>query len=291
MLDFLSALPVEKLSQILRLEIFDRVLELVDVDDRGVLWRQYSAFFGPAAVLKLLPGLRLDCLTVRTKCRDRPGLYDRLDGLIAQGNGWKELRFIAPNCQMLARHERQLLAGHESRRHITGAGPFRHRKPQPMHWQKVLEHCDGVASNPSAAIYLVPRSGWTPMCYGSHTTIRPDCHLACDTSPGLPANYERFEQTVPGHLTQETFALHTDEALRKAAEGKTMMIVVRRGARVDYQEKEGSPLADCWADIRKKWPGKTWQEINSACYPLWEVLMAERELELLAERELLAEQE
>ncbi|KAL2679301.1 hypothetical protein Neosp_010073 [[Neocosmospora] mangrovei] len=42
--------------------------------------------------------------------------------------------------------------------------------------------------------------------------------------------------------------------------GEEMMVVVKRGFGVDYEEKEGSPLLE--DDIRRDAPGMTWKEIQ-----------------------------
>ncbi|RYP13075.1 hypothetical protein DL767_010948 [Monosporascus sp. MG133] len=59
MLDVLTALPGEKLSKIRHLRVRWRKLELGFPGGS-----KFRACYGPASTLKLLPGLRLDTLTV-----------------------------------------------------------------------------------------------------------------------------------------------------------------------------------------------------------------------------------
>ena len=95
MLDKLSALPSATLSQIRHARVGGRPLILRPIGERQdviykLLW-----------VLKLLPGLRLDRLTVLGSSRGEIA-YDTLEGLIVDGNGWRELHFITPSSEMLS---------------------------------------------------------------------------------------------------------------------------------------------------------------------------------------------
>lgn len=43
-------------------------------------------------------------------------------------------------------------------------------------------------------------------------------------------------------------------------QGKQMLIIVKRGMSVDYEEKKHSPFKD--GDIRRDFPGKAWEHIR-----------------------------
>lgn len=76
---------------------------------------------------------------------------------------------------------------------------------------------------------------------------------------------ERFEQGMPEHAaTRETFGITEDAVLMADAErGKEIMFIIKRGTRVDYEQKNGSRLIA--SDIRRDMPGKSWKEIRYEC--------------------------
>ncbi|KAM5353460.1 hypothetical protein ACJ41O_000110 [Fusarium nematophilum] len=120
------------------------------------------------------------------------------------------------------------------------------RKPQPAHWQSVLEDRDGALSRPSVTVYRSTVSG----CPGS----------------AMNANTrERFEQKVPEHTeTREAFGITEDAGLVADGErDKEMMFIIKRGAGVDYEQKKDSRFIE--SDIRRDMPGRTWKEIRYEC--------------------------
>src|SRR2546429_1002562 len=116
LLDKLSTLPSTTLSQIRHVRTGGRPLMLQPIgDDDDVYYRLVWA-------LKLLPGLRLNTLTVLGSSGGEIA-YDTLEGLIKYGNGWKELHFITPNSTMLGFAKVVMFM----------ADPY-WRKPQPSTW-------------------------------------------------------------------------------------------------------------------------------------------------------------
>ncbi|KAJ6190888.1 hypothetical protein N7519_000909 [Penicillium mononematosum] len=104
MLDKLSTLPLSTLSEIRHLRVGGSPLMLQPIDyDDDVYCRLVWA-------LKLLPGLRLDKLTVLGPSDGRLA-YDTLDRLIEYGNRWRELHFLTPNSQMLCFAKDDFLPG------------------------------------------------------------------------------------------------------------------------------------------------------------------------------------
>lgn len=194
------------------------------------------------AVFKLLPGLRLDQLTILGG--DNPVLnYEILNGLVNDGTGWKTLRYISHSSEML---------GYSSAAHQFSGSAFENweswpgywRKPQPRHWQDILERRDGSSSNPSVTIYRATepdRYGWV-------------------LSPNKRARYEQ-DRLQSQYTNNQPYVFEEDPALMDYEEpDKEIMIVVTRGHGVDYEEKENSPFI--MGDIRNH-RLMTWAEIHT----------------------------
>ncbi|RYP02220.1 hypothetical protein DL764_005900 [Monosporascus ibericus] len=232
MLDKLTALPSGILPKIRHLRVLGDTLMLSFGDD--------DVYYRLASTLALLPGLRLDTLTV-LGLRANDVSYDTLNGLIRESCGWKELRYISHSSEMLGFARLELFhLGDEVRKHRYW------RKPQPAHWQSVLEDRDGALSRPSVTIY--------------RSTVS-DC-------PGSVINANtraRFEQKMPQDtVAQEAFGITEDAGLMADGErGKEVMIIAKRGSGIDYEQKKDSPFIA--SDIRRDLPGKNWKEIRYEC--------------------------
>ncbi|KAL2760503.1 hypothetical protein ACRALDRAFT_1059708 [Sodiomyces alcalophilus JCM 7366] len=230
MLDKLTALPTPTLTTIRHVRVLGDPLMLSFEDD--------DVYYRLASTLRLLPGLRLDILTVLgTRMMDVS--YDTLDGLIRESCGWRELRYISHRSDVLgfAKPDLPDFFGDEVETHRYW------RKPQPAHWQNVLEDRDGAPSKPSVTIY--------------RSTV--------SDHPGSVLNSSRrtrFEQKAPQDRgAREAFGLTEDAELMADGEiTKELMVVVKRGSGVDYEEKKDSPFIG--SDIRRDIPGKTWKEIR-----------------------------
>ncbi len=122
------------------------------------------------------------------------------------------------------------------------------RRPQPDHWQSLIEARDGADSNPEVVIYrsTQPRT--------KYQLVRP--------SILDPSSRVEFRQDPCEGESSVPFVFPADmELATGTGQWKSMMVFVKRGRGVDYQEKGNSPFAD--PDIRRDLPGRSWQEIRS----------------------------
>lgn len=226
LLDKLSVLPPTTLSQIRHLRTSGRPLMLQPTGDDEEVYYRF------AWALKLLPGLRLDRLTVLGWSRGEIG-YDTLDGLIKYGNGWRELRFITLNSTMHQFTEMNIL------------GDLDWDKPQPSTWEEILRQRDGADSGASITIYR---------------SIQSD-------APGAVMNPDR-RQILEGAFPREPGNLGvTDTENIESTEKenrKEILFVVKRGHAAEIAEQDGPPytLED---DIRQWAHGMTWNEIRRQC--------------------------
>lgn len=94
MLDKLSTLPLNILSEIRHVRVGGCSLLIQRMDSHE------HVFYRLVSVLKLLPKLRLDKLTVLGESSGAIA-YLTCEGLIKCGNGWRELNFITRNSEML----------------------------------------------------------------------------------------------------------------------------------------------------------------------------------------------
>lgn len=233
MLDKLTALPVDTLAKIRHMR--------VGRNARLKIGRIGPRYYPLVSALKLLPGLRLDQLTVFGPLVTIEN-YELLDGLVEDGNGWKILRYLCCHSAMLG------FASEHDNPHLRPsweANPNYWRKLQPKHWQTVLEARDGAASNPSVTVYRAKDS---------------------ERRSGAmfdPSRRVKFEQKP--HPSQDLRAdvFPADPELMAEGENeKELMVVARRGSGVDYEEKKDSPLIRF--DIRRDFPGMTWAQIRAS---------------------------
>lgn len=218
LLDKLSLLPLNTLSQIRYVRVRGETLMLSYDYDQDVYHRLVWT-------LKLLPGLRLDTLTV-LGLSDGIMDYDTLGGLIRHGNCWKELRYITRDSTMLGFKREQ---------------SYR-RKPQPRTWSDTLLSRDGLDSRATVAVYQATE----------HKTIG---------APFNVSNSRPFEQQVLPPETLDIFGLGEDAHLMSDNERtKELLVVVRRGRGADITESDSPPFHA--EDIRQDTYGMTWQAIK-----------------------------
>ncbi|KAK3299407.1 uncharacterized protein B0H64DRAFT_99576 [Chaetomium fimeti] len=233
MLDHLSALPTEMLSKIRRVRVSGDQLAYTIFGEQEL--------YPLAGALKLLPGLQLDQLTVVGLPEGRDS-YNTLNGLIKGSGGWKTLRFVSPNSSML---------GFEASRKV----PFTDdtvvndwedwRESQPENWQAMLEARDGRDSHPSVTVYRAREP--------SHRSSRPI------PRPSECVEYRQEPvQQLPGW--NPDFVPEDPDLMGEGEKDKALLVVVKRGAGVDYQEKEDSPFVN--GDLREHEHGSTWEEIG-----------------------------
>jgi hypothetical protein len=228
LLDKLSALASTTLSQIRHVRTGGCPLMLQPIEDDD------DVYYRLVWVLKLLPGLRLDKLTVLGYSGGEIA-YDTLEGLIKHGTGWRELHFITPNSTMLGFGKRDMFM----------ADPY-WRKPQPSTWNEILLQRDGTNSGASATIYRSTQSD-TP---GAVTS---------------PRTRQIFEQNVSSLEDLENFGVTEDKELSAENEkGKELLVVVKRGRSANIVERDGPPY-ESEEDIRQWAHGMTWTEIRRQC--------------------------
>jgi hypothetical protein len=232
MLDILTALPAGILSKMRHLRVPGDPLMLSYEDD--------DVYYRLASTLRLVPCRRLDTLTVLGPLPIEVS-NDTLNGLISESCGWKELHYFSHSSEVLGFARFGLLHSDDEVKKYSYW-----RKPQPAHWQSVLEDRDGALSRPSIAIYRSTVSG------------RPGSAMNANTR-------ERFQQKMPEHIgTWEAFGITEDVGLMADGErDKEMIFIIKRGAGVDYEQKIDSPFIE--SDIRRDMPGKSWKEIRYEC--------------------------
>jgi hypothetical protein len=229
----LAGIPIAVRCQIRHLRLTDDLLVVVksegDVGEHQLIYRT-------AQVLKLLPGLKLDTLTVYGMISPEDS-FATLDMLVRYSDGWKELRFISSTTAILG-FQYQPISNQ----------PL--RQPQPSDWRNALAQRDGQASRPSAMVYrstdTTPLDPWSPQYDLKALKV--------------------FSQAFAAGQDAETFGQVMDPTLMRHEEiQKYILVIVRRGAGVDYAEKESSPYISVgdMADIREYWEGKTWIDIKA----------------------------
>ena len=224
MLDKLTSIPRAVLGKIRRVRVTGDTV-MLSYGDQDVYYRLTSA-------LALLTGLRLDTLTVIGP-RGAEVSYDTLDGLISDSRGWRKLRYVCHTSEILSFKRMPLSFGDEYR-----------RRPQPSHWQDVLERRDGSESGAAVEMYR------STVLDSPGSVLRPETRVA-------------FAQEPRSTETREDFGLEEDFALTADSErDKEVLIVARRGNGADIEQKEDSFVN---YDIRWHFPGKTWAEIRAEC--------------------------
>jgi hypothetical protein len=81
---------------------------------------------------------------------------------------------------------------------------------------------------------------------------------------------EVFTQAFTGDQDMQTFGRFKDKGLMRPGEvQKEIEIIVKRGAGVDYAQKEGSPYFPV-GDIRFDRPGMTWKDVKAQMNNMWD---------------------
>lgn len=230
MVDKLADIPLETRSMIRHIRVSDRFTFI----DRGNSSRRYYIY----QFLKLLPGLKLDRLTVCGSDWAQES-YDILTQLVKYSDGWKELHYKAHNSQLIA-YKPVELEGVDMARYL--------REPQPGGWQRVLEGRDGLDSGASVTIYR------SKIPYLD----------AIEPFISTKGPWVKFTQALAPDQSIDDYQQEEDAVLMAYGEvRKEMLVVVQRGRGVDYEEKQGSPYLKA-GDIRADFPGMTWAEIKTS---------------------------
>ncbi|KAK4502986.1 hypothetical protein PRZ48_006413 [Zasmidium cellare] len=231
MLQKLANVPGRVRGQIRHLRVSGLPLMLSFEDD--------DVYYRTAQALKLLPGLNLDVLTVLGD-RTPDVSYQTLDMLIRHSNGWKELRFISHNSEILGYKDDMMYFGPND-----PMTDLYLRQPQPSGWQHALEQRDGPASKPSVTIFRSKEAN------RSCAILRPDRRTV-------------FSQAFGAGQDRRSYGKTKDEALMRPGEReKEILVIVKRGADIDYCERGGPSFLPV-GDIREDFSCETWREVKDA---------------------------
>ncbi|PNP59156.1 hypothetical protein THARTR1_01404 [Trichoderma harzianum] len=169
--------------------------------------------------------------------------YDALDRLVKYSDGWKELHYKSHNSGFLGFYP----AWFNDLDEYDGENGF-FREPQPGAWQRKLEDRDGLNSGASVTVYRSdnPRRDYsTPYISGAGMWIK-------------------FTQVLAPNQDIEEYQKANDAQFKTRWEmEKEVLVVVKRGRGVDYEERQGSSYLET-GDIREEFPGKTWAEIKAS---------------------------
>jgi hypothetical protein len=202
LLDKLSALPLDTLSQIRHVRTRGHTLPLRPPGYGGRL--DYRL----VEVLKLLPGLRLDILTVLGLNEGRMN-YDTLGGLIEFGDGWRVLHYITRDSTML---------GFENYKRFMGTPNW--RRPQPTDWNKTLLKRDSVDPPSTVTIYRSTRLNVSGTVMNAGTR-------------------EIVDQNIVRPYDLGTFGQEKDtQFMRQGEKEKELLVVVKRSRGIDILQRD-----------------------------------------------------
>jgi len=235
MLDVLADIPITLRRQIRYVCVSGNEL-MTDHEP----WSPYHT----SQVLKMLPGLELDTLTVIVDQFWGPlASFRNLYDLIRDSDGWKELHYLLDSPEPFA-YKAVVFDVNNARMLRTDCSP----RPQPSDLQNTLEQRDGQASHPSVVVY---QAAATAAPGADMPVLHPCIQKVFNQLREVFAPYERFlvklEDATPIALEQ--------------FERRHFLVVVKRGVGVEYAEKEGSPYLP-YGDMREDFPGMTWKEIR-----------------------------
>ncbi|KKA23931.1 hypothetical protein T310_2023 [Rasamsonia emersonii CBS 393.64] len=176
-----------------------------------------------AAILKLVPALRLDVLTVFCSSDDRTA-WQTLTALVKKGNGWRQLNFVTPNSAPL------MWALIHQREEPDEEGD-RYRIGLPITWEEHLYRRDGgEKSGASVTIYR-------------------------RTTPDTTTTTADATTTTPSILCPEARQLFNEDDILE------LLVVVKRGRNANIAEPETLSAVDL-DDIRAWSQGMDWTEIR-----------------------------
>ncbi|KAK2813975.1 hypothetical protein FQN50_000379 [Emmonsiellopsis sp. PD_5] len=223
LMDKLSPLPESTLAQIRFARTGGRAVGMIPPEND-----YYDVHYRVPFVLKFLPGLRLDTLTVLAYTGPEVA-YQTLGMFVEHGHGWKELHYISYNSSVLA-----FAPDLEP--------PFYRRELQPGTWHEALLRRDGRGSGASVVIYRSTRPG----VRGSVLN---------------PRSRQPFNQTVSSREQLRRFGETADrELLAPDEKTKEVLIVVKRGRDADISDVGSPPYS--LEDPREWASEKKWAEIK-----------------------------
>jgi hypothetical protein len=228
LLDKLCPLPLETLQKIKHVRVGAKAVMMTPPGDYQDIYVRMPW------LLKLLPDLRLDTLTVLGDTAPN-SLYLVVDLLVQHGHGWKELRVIAPSSGVFAWKAVTTIFG----------PPTLVRAPQPAGWSEVLMSRDG--RDPGACVQI---------------------YRAKTLETGVlfePSKREVYTQRAPSPAEAEAFAFTTPPDLSPKDEmAKELLVIVRRGRGVDLGDV-GPVLPMETGDMRAWSEGRQWKRLKQDC--------------------------
>lgn len=189
MMNMLTGIPHEKLAKIRHLRVRGSIFrEWLPVGRRIVLLPGFQ--YSLAHYMSLIPGLRLDTLTVLDSylATDLGASFDSVTTLIKYGLGWKELRVITRDTILLEYDANKIIASHNALHYGNG---FAQLRPYP--WFEVINDRDGRSSQPTLNLYqyrqmdLFPFSMEKAMQYPYYQSSQ---NLSETGHPGFVMNHE-----------------------------------------------------------------------------------------------------
>lgn len=169
-------------------------------------------FWNLLPIFQLLPGLRLDRLTVLG--HQAPEInYLLLNELILYGNGWRELCYMCCNSEITTIGQKRIVNAdeHDNQSCLN-------TKPQPSHWRALLRERDGEDSKPSITVYR------------SRSAATRDSNT--DMSSRVVVNGSWGHKKDASHNGGRN-----ERKLSRNECRKDIMFVVTRGYGVDYTER------------------------------------------------------
>lgn len=233
-LDKLTSISTEKLSQIRHLRLVEENLQYegtLQIKLDGDVRR-----YGLVQVLRLLPGLKLDVLTIRSNQGSHTSATS-IGGLIKHGQGWKELQFAVRSSWLL-----DYACIHDDGKILTWISE------RPILWVQVMNDRDGSINQPSVEIFRSKKAETSRRCSVLNSAARTRCELP-PLKPG-----QGIDRSRGGNSNQ----------MLPSERGKAFLVVVQRGRGVDYQVKPPSPSIRRWRDVREDHPGQSWAEIRNS---------------------------
>ncbi|KAK1850020.1 hypothetical protein CCHR01_07344 [Colletotrichum chrysophilum] len=235
MLDMLLSAPLGTIPKIRHMRVVGDPLQLaVDYPRRSDL----CVFYQLASVLKLLPDLCLETLTV-LGTRSPPISYSTLTGLIGVRHGWKELRYISHSSALLGYGPFGAMVREPASRLDLSILDRYLRWPQPYTWQTLLDDLD---------------VGATIKIYRS--TISGKACTVLDTSTRVPISQDARS---PGNFGVQGQFMKGEE------KRKEIMVIVKMGRAEDHRHSESLPLGERYirqSDIQEDFGSKSWTHIR-----------------------------
>ncbi|KAL1964305.1 hypothetical protein VTN77DRAFT_7125 [Rasamsonia byssochlamydoides] len=255
LLDKLTPLPKSTVSQIRHLRIWAESLfiQTPEADGNDLHPGHFGSIviYGPVAILKLLPALRLDTLTVFSSLNDRT-TWHVITRLVAKGNGWRRLNFIAPDSMAIMWSL------------VHGEYGYETRVGLPTNWEEDLFRRDGANSGASVTVYRAKVAYPTPdTVHRTPPILCPETRLILDENDILYRNTVN-EANPPSSSRPQPRAVRMSDREWE----REMLVVVKRGRDADIAEPEEPLPYEGYEDDIRWWSGDLdWPSIRPLAQP------------------------